>query len=98
MRLNTDKQTLEKQYVQHFRLLIREYEQIKHGAHAQFRLVKDFFAYHNTSAKTFLKYYHRYQQYGRETDLFPQKRGPRYRTRRPLPFIEEKVKQLRVLG
>lgn len=98
MRLNTDKQTLEKQYIQHFRLLIKEYELIKQGAHSQFKLVKDFFAYHNTCAKTFLKYYHRYKQEGSEQDLLPQKRGPKYRTRRPLPFIEEKVRSLRVLG
>jgi hypothetical protein len=98
MRLNTDKQTIEKQYIQHFRLLIQDYILVKQKAHSQFRLVKDFFAYHHTCAKTFLKYYNRYQQYGRIEDLFPLKRGPKYKTRRPLPFIEEKVKQLRELG
>ena len=98
MRINTDRQTLEKQYIQHFRLLIRDYELIKQKAHSQFRLVKDFFAYHNTCAKTFLKYYGRYKQYGKPEDLFPLKRGPRYKTRRPLPYIEEKVRQLRKRG
>lgn len=98
MRINTDRQTLEKQYIQHFCLLIRDYELVKKKAHSKFRLVKELFEYHNTCSKTFLKYYNRYKQNGTEEDLFPLKRGPKYKTRRPLPFIEEKVRCLREKG
>ncbi|RKR05473.1 transposase InsO family protein [Flavobacterium sp. 81] len=48
--------------------------------------------------RVFLKYYNRFKQSGKSIDLLPQKRGPKYKTRRPLPFIEQKVIALREKG
>jgi IS30 family transposase len=45
-----------------------------------------------------LKYYNRYKQNGNYQDLAPQKRGPKYKTRRPVKFIENKVIELRKKG
>jgi hypothetical protein len=98
MRINTNDLTLQRNYLEKFRFLIKEYEQVKAKKHPSIRLVKDFYKAHNTEAKNFLKYYNRYKQSGRKEDLLPQKRGPKYKTRRPLPFIENKVIDLRIKG
>lgn len=55
----------------------------------------DFYKANDTCRKSCLKCYNRYKQSGKATDLLPQKRGPRYKTSRPLPFIEQKVIELR---
>jgi len=89
--------TIERNYLQKYRFLIREYELIKAGRHPYFRFVTDFYKFHGTSRQVFLKYYHRFQSGGEEA-LFPAKRGPKWKSRRPLPFIEEKVKALRLRG
>lgn len=98
MRSTTDNLSLVHNYLQHYRLLIKDYELVKQKRHPQFRFVNDFYRHHGTCRQTFLKYYNRFKQQGKPADLLPQKRGPRYKTRRPLPFIEEKVKHLRLLG
>jgi hypothetical protein len=53
---------------------------------------------HDTEPKNFLKYYNRYRQSGKDINLLPQKRGPKYKSRRPLAFIETKVAELRDKG
>lgn len=98
MRINTSDMTLQRNYIEKFRFLIKEYELVKAKQHPVFRYVKDFYKAHDTEAKNFLKYYNRFKQSGKDIDLIPQKRGPRYKTRRPIPFIENKVKDLRLLG
>jgi hypothetical protein len=98
MRINTNDMTLQRNYLEKFRFLIKEYEQVKAKKHPQFRFVEEFYKAHDTERKNFLKYYNRFKQSGKDTDLFPQKRGPRYKTRRPLKFIEQKVIDLREKG
>lgn len=98
MRVNTQDETLKRNYIQKYRFLIREYEQVKAKKHPQFRFVKDFYAFHDTDPRSFLKYYNRYLQRGRDEDLLPQKRGPKWKTRRPLPYIENQVMALRAQG
>lgn len=98
MRNNSQDQTLKKNYIQKYQFLIQEYERVKAGKHPEFRFVKDFYAFHGTCPQTFLKYYGRYRQSGAEQDLLPRKRGPKWKTRRTLPDIEEKVIALRALG
>ena len=98
MRDNSQDETLKRNYLQKYRFLIREYEEVKAGRHPQFRFVKDFYAFHDTDRRSFRKYYNRYLQSGREEDLLPQKRGPKWKTRRPLPYIENQVKALREQG
>lgn len=98
MRRNTEDSTLKRNYLQKWRFLIREYDLTKAKKHHCFRFVSDFYKYHNTNRQTFLKYYNRFKQSGAEKDLLPQKRGPRWKTRRPLSFIEQKVIEERLKG
>ena len=98
MRINTRDLTLKRNYLQKYRFLIKEYEAVKAGKHPSFRYVKDFYAAHHTDRRSFLKYYNRYKQSGSEEDLLPRKRGPKWRSRRTLPFIEQKVVELRLRG
>ena len=98
MRINTNDLTLAKNYIQKYQFLIKEYELIKQKQHPDYRFVKDFFAAHDTDRRSFLKYYHRFKRSGDEKDLLPGKRGPRWKTRRFIPYIEQKVKHLRLCG
>jgi len=98
MRNNTNDLTLARNYLDKYRFLIREYELVKAKQHPTYRLAKDFYTAHDTDRRSFLKYYNRFKQSGKESDLLPGKRGPKYRTRRPIRFIENKVLEQRELG
>lgn len=98
MRNNSQDSTLERNYLEKYRFLIREYEQVKNKTHPVHKKAMDFYTANDTCRKSFLKYYNRYKQSGKAVDLLPQKRGPKYKTRRPLPFIEQKVVELREKG
>lgn len=98
MRINTEDLTLKRNYLQKYRFLIKEYELVKARGHTRFRFVKDFYKFHDTDRRSFLKYYNRYKQSGNEQDLLPKRRGPKWKTRRPIPYIENKVKELRLNG
>lgn len=98
MRNNTKDETLKRNYIQKYQFLIAEYEQVKAKKHPVFKMAKEFYKYHSTCAQTFLKYYGRYKQSGNTVSLLPQKRGPRYRSRRTPEDIEELVIQERDKG
>ncbi|MBD1367579.1 transposase family protein, partial [Mucilaginibacter sp. ZT4R22] len=98
MRINTNDLTLKRNYLQTYRLLIKDYELVKQGLHPQFKLAKEFYEAHHTDRRSFLKYYNRYKQSGNEEDLLPSRRGPKYRTRRPSLQDEALVLELRSLG
>lgn len=90
--------TLKRNYLSKYRFLISEYEQVKRREHSTFRYAKDFYSAHNTDARAFLKYYNLFKQSGDELDLLPQKRGPKYGSRRPSPADEQQVLELRDKG
>lgn len=98
MRRNTEDKTLEKNYIQKFRFLIKDYELVKKKKHTQYNFVKEFYEAHGTCRQTFLKYYARYKNTGNDKDLLPQKRGPKWHTRKPIKFIENQVIAKRKLG
>ncbi len=98
MRNNNTDLTLKRNYLDKYRFLIKDYELVKSGKHPVFKFAKDFYTTHDTDRRSFLKYYNRFKQSGNELDLLPQKRGPKYKTRRPIRFIEEKVIELRKKG
>lgn len=98
MRNNSQDSILERNYLEKYRFLIKEYEQVKNKTHPLHKKAMDFYKANDTCRKSFLKYYNRYKQSGKSIDLLPQKRGPKYKTRRPLPFIEQKVIELREKG
>ncbi len=91
MRINTNDETLKKNYTQKYQFLIKEYEAVKAKKHPSFRKVKDFYLHHGTCAQTFLKYYARYKESGDLELLLPGKRGPKYKTRRTPKDIEQLV-------
>lgn len=98
MRINTNDLTLKRNYLQTYRLLIREYEQVKSGQHPRYKLAKEFYEANHTDRRSFLKYYNRYKQSGNDEDLLPARRGPKYKTRKPSLIDEQKVLELRLLG
>ncbi|MDO8684971.1 MAG: hypothetical protein Q7N50_16015, partial [Armatimonadota bacterium] len=98
MRDNTRDETLRRNYVQKFRFLIHEYELVKAKRHPRYRFVQDFYKANNTDRRNFLKYYNRFKGSGNESDLLPRKRGPKWKSRRAIPFIENKVIELRNKG
>lgn len=98
MRNNTEDKTIERNYIQKWKHLIREYEIVKAKEHPRFRFVSDFYTHHGTNRQTFAKYYNRYLQSGLDKDLLPGKRGPKWKSRRTIPFIEQKVVEQRKLG
>jgi len=98
MRHTTNDRTLAINYIKRFRFLIKEYELIKQNKHSKFKFVGDFYKFHNTNRQTFLKYYNRFYLNKNDDDLLPQKRGPKWKSRCPLLFIENKVTELREHG
>lgn len=98
MRINTQDLTLVRNYIQKYQFLISEYELVKSHKHPKYRFVKDFYKAHDTDRRSFIKYYNRFKQSGNKNDLLPRKRGPKWKTRRFIPFIENKVIALREKG
>jgi hypothetical protein len=98
MRDNRKDTTIWRNYLEKYCFLIKEYEQVKRKEHPLYKKVLDFCRAHDTDRRTFLKYYNRYKQSGDDRDLLPRKRGPKYKTRRPVRFIENKVIELRKKG
>ena len=99
MRINNQDQTIKRNYLQVYRFYIEEYEQVKEGEHPRYRYVRDFYEAKGIQRQTFLKYYNRYLLSGRdEASLFPQKRGPRWKTRRTPAEIEQLVLEHRENG
>lgn len=77
---------------------IEEYERIKRKESKTFKTVKAFCQYHKFSHQNFMKIYHRYQQQGTISSLIPQKRGPKYQTRRTDLDTEQEILRLRLQG
>lgn len=98
MRNDNNDLTLIRNYIQKYQFLISEYDLVKAKRHPKYRYVKDFHAANGTDRRIFLKYYNRFKQSGNTNDLLPRKRGPKWKSRRPLPLIEQKVISLREKG
>jgi len=77
---------------------IEEYELIKAKQSIRFKTVKSFCLYHKFSHQNFMKIYHRYKQNPILSSLIPQKRGPRFTTRRIDIKTEEQIITYRRLG
>lgn len=90
--------TLYRERISRYNEFVLEYEQIKRKEHPDFLYVKDWAISRKIDKKNFLKYYGRYRQSGKSWDLLPQKRGPKFKTRRPCEALEQKVVELRKRG
>jgi len=90
--------TLSRNSIIRWKHLISEYDLVKSGNHPKYRFVTEFYKSHNLTRQNFIKYYNRYVNSRNEHCLLPQKRGPKYKTRRTPSFIEDKVITLRKEG
>lgn len=77
---------------------IEEYEAIKNKTSIRFKYVKDFCKFYHFSHQNFMKIYHRFKANPCEYSLLPQKRGPKFQTRRTDLEIENLIKELRMKG
>lgn len=91
MRYNSEDKTLETNYKNKWKHLIKDYELIKQKKHTKYRFVGPFFQEHHISRQLFNKIYRRYKTQGTDEALLPQKRGPRWRSRRPDVHLEAAV-------
>ena len=99
MRNNTSDETLKRNYLQKYRFLIKEYEEVKAKRHKKFRFAEEFYKFHDTDRRSFRKYYNRWlQSGGDEAALLPQRRGPKWKTRRFPPEVENEVRSHRENG
>lgn len=98
MRNNNNDETIKRNYIQKYRFLIGEYELVKAHKHPKFRFAQEFYKFHDTDRRSFCKYYNRYKQSGEDLSLLPQKRGPKWKTRRASSEVECEVKELRLKG
>jgi transposase InsO family protein len=98
MRDNSYDRTVERNYVQKWRFLIKEYEAVKEGRSELFSRVGEFYRHHRTCSQTFRKYYNRYLQEGGDAALLPRRRGPKWQERRLAPEIKALVLEQRRLG
>ena len=96
--LTSNKELISKTLAVRMSACISEYEAIKRKRSTTFKTVKEFCLHHKFSHQNFMKIYHRYHQNPVETSLLPQKRGPKFKTRRTDLAIEQKVIELRKLG
>lgn len=85
-------------YIAKYKYLVEEYDTVKKLKHPVYKKVMDFYKAHDLERRNFLKYYWRYKHSKNIFDLLPQKRGPKYKTRRPCKFIENKVLEFRIKG
>lgn len=90
--------TLYREWIGRYMEFVKEYELIKRGEHKEFCYVKDWAQARKICKKNFLKYYNRFKQSGLPAEVIPQKRGPRFKSRRPCERWEQKVIELRKLG
>lgn len=90
--------TLYRERISRYDEFVKEYELVKKREHQEFVYVKDWAAARKIDKKNFLKYYGRYRQSGKEWDLAPQKRGPKFKSRCPCEELVNKVIDLRKKG
>lgn len=91
--------TLYNQRTRRYVEFVKEYELIKQKQHREFTQVQHWTRARKIDKRNFLKYYNRFKQSGGDvTSLLPQKRGPRYKTRRTDLEMEAQVKELRETG
>ena len=69
----------------------RNYQRIRARKHPTYRFVEELFKTHGIPRQTFYKYYGRYRQSADPAHLLPQKRVPKWHTRRPDAIIQEAV-------
>jgi transposase InsO family protein len=97
--MNLSDKTVERNYIQRYLFLFEEYAQVKQKKHSEYRFLKDFYESHALKRQVFLKFYNRYKNSGFDQEaILPQKRGPKWLSRRPSQYIESCVLKERRKG
>jgi len=94
----SNKDLISKTLASRMMLCINEYEKVKNKTNTKFKTVKEFCFHYGFSHQNFMKVYHRYKANPVESMLVPQKRGPKYKSRRTDLSIEKRVIYFRDLG
>lgn len=94
----TNKELISKTLARRMMACVEEYEAIKRKESKIFTTVKDFCLHHKFSHQNFMKIYHRFKQNPNEASLLPQKRGPKFQSRRTDLNTENRIVELRLLG
>lgn len=90
--------TLQRNNIKIWLNIINEYELVKQKKNDKFKFVSELYNHYGISRQNFIKYYNRFKNEQAESALLPQKRGPKYSSRRTLFCIQEKIINLRNLG
>lgn len=94
----SNKKLISRTLAKHMMACIEEYEAIKNKTSTRFKYVRDFCKFYKFSHQNFMKIYHRYKSNPCEYSLLPQKRGPKFKTRRTDIKIENLITELRQKG
>ncbi len=90
--------TIERKLLTHYKFLFSEYELIKAKKHPKYKFVTELCLAHNINKQGLLKYYGRYKNTEIDSALLPQKRGRKFGQLKYMPFIQNKVEELRDKG
>ena len=91
--------TLERNNFRYLSKIFLEYEEIKAKRHPRYCFVSELFLHYGIKKSNFHKYYNRFKNgSGTSDSVVPHKRGPKFKERRALYCIEERVKSLRNSG
>jgi hypothetical protein len=94
----SNKNLISRTLARHMMAKIQEYELIKLKKSTKFKTVQEFCQFNQFSRQNFMKIYHRYKANPCEESLIPQKRGPKYKTRRIDINVENEIIALRKKG
>lgn len=91
--------TLARNNFKYLSKIFNEYDEIRAKTHARYRFASDLFKHYGIKRSNFYKYYNRFKNQGETVDsTIPMKRGPKFKERRALYCIEERIKNLRLNG
>ena len=85
-------------YLKHMKQLVQEYELIKAKKHSRYIFVTEFYKANNITRQNFIKYYNRFKLSSMDSSLVPAKRGRKFGTLKSIPFIQNKIVELREKG
>lgn len=90
--------TLTRNYLKRLKEIVRAYEDVKRGEGGAFKFASDVFKYYQIPRQNFYKLYRRYNMGRSDSNLLPQKRGRKFGSVKTMPFIKNKVLELRRQG
>ena len=75
--------------------IFTEYEEIKQKVSTKFKFASELFRHYGIKKQNFHKYYNRFKSNRNYTSIIPHKRGPKFKERRVLYCMEQRIVNLR---